>query len=148
MLLSINRSSPFDPEVLLSQSGFKVEEEDVASLKLGEIDTEKIHLVYTHQSKPLFQHERISVLRERNLVMIDGKILESIVQAKAFAESWKHVGADGNPVPIHFDGTVLRSTWDGRRFGMYALYNPVQKIWETPYLGPWAGFGLSAVLEA
>lgn len=149
-VITIDRSTPFDPSKFLGTPGFEVcGEEDPRSLAITELHTAKLRLVHDlyPEDIPLFTYQRVQRLWKDGYILPDGKILEALKTHDAFPESWKKEHPRwGGPMSIHFDGTPIRSSWDGRKFCLYAIFNPVQKFWETPYLGPWAGLQPAAVI--
>lgn len=151
-IITIDRSTPFDPEKLLDQKGFAIRgEEDPRSLAITELDTDRLRLEFgmyeTNNWQPLFASERIYWVKSKGLIRPDGKILEALKENYEFPQAWKEDHPHlGGPMSIHFDGTPLSSSWDGRDFSMYAIFNRMQQFWETPYLGPWAGLQPAAVI--
>ena len=147
MLLTIDRSKPFDPVSFLGQSGFKVAFQSIALRNVPAFDSSKMRLEYgmynSNRGRPLFRSERVEWLNARGFVMPDGHVIETLKKHTAcFPQEWAAAG-----LTIHLDGIALESSWDGRQFEIYMIYNKVQKMWEFPYLGPWAGRYPSLVID-
>lgn len=148
MLIKIDRSKPFDPNALLSASGFAVKEEDLRSLTLTEIDTSKIQLrrMAISGERTLFNDERVDAAKRTGLIRLDGKVLEALLSRQAATmPGWRIALESSRPEAVFFDGTILTSLHDKRDYAIYTC--PVGGIWEARFLGPWAGRALTALYD-
>ncbi len=147
MLLTIDRSAPFDPVKFLGTPGFTVKSQNQRSASIDVLDTSKLRLEYgmygLDPGRPWYRSARVEWLEAKGLLVPDGHVIEALKKhPECLSEQWA-----ADCLTLHLDGIGLESSWDGREFEIYTIYNRVRKFWEFPYLGPWAGRNPSLVIE-
>jgi hypothetical protein len=100
-ILAIDRSRPFDPEVLLG-NGWSIikEEQDKRSLPMTELNLSKIELIRT--------------MSARDIQLDGGIFLELWENQDCIPKDWKLRSDNSNTRYVCFDGTPLQSPHDGR----------------------------------
>jgi len=158
VLLTIHRTHTFDPVKFLNQSGFVIKNQSGYAGLINELDTSRLRLTYDmyftrgwvgSEVYPIFRPQRVAWLQGHGVILPDGHIIEALKEhPECLMELWDRDAYNKNVTPvIHLDGIELTSSWDGRDFEIYALYNRKQDMWEFPYLGPWAGINPSLVID-
>ena len=146
MEIPIDRSKPFDPVNFLGTPGFTIKSQSALVGSITTLDTSKLRLesgMYYERHRPLYRRQRVEWLEAKGLLLPDGHIIEALKKhSDLLPESWSQPG-----LTIHLDGLELSSSWDGRDFEIYTIFNGVQKMREFPYLGPWAGINPSLVID-
>jgi hypothetical protein len=159
MIISIDRTAPFDPVKSLGQ-GSTIEEQDERSLLLTKVDLDKIRLVsclFPGETK-IDGFERGERLIAGVYTRLDVGISDAIWKNKHhIPEHWQKE-TEGCPTYICFDGTIMRQYNSGNeaivkyicyKSGAVSLYSP-EKSWQYFYdrLASVHGVNyLSAVIE-
>ncbi len=112
IIIPIDRSKPLNP-VRFVGKGWAIEEEDVRSLTLHEIDIAKIQLVTMLKpgEQVLDGEERLRRLKESGYIRLDAKILQTLWESRYLLGHWKEK-VDGKTLHIFCDGTIFRHPRD------------------------------------
>lgn len=120
-IIRIDRSKPFDVQRLYkNMEDYSLEEEDLRSIALVEIDLSKVKLVLSLQTGevniPRATH--IERLKRMNVIRLDVQVREFLYRnQELIPESWRGEGARiGNT--IDFDGTVYKCPDDRMYFSL------------------------------
>lgn len=150
IVISIDRTTPFDP-VAFAGEGWSIVEEDERSLKISEIDLTKISL------KTKLKDGEDFIVGEENLkrfinsddIRLDAKVLQTLLENKhLIPDSWKNK-INGETPCIYFYGTILRED-TGKRYVMCLMWhdNDNEWTWWSEWLDVrWHDHDPSAVLE-
>lgn len=136
-LVSIDRTSPFDPVKLLGQ-GWNIEEQDERSLALDQVNLANVRLEHMLKKgeNRVQGEEKLKRLKGAGYIRPDARIFQTLWENQSLIpESWKKK-TNGNTTYIFFDGTVLRSP-DGRRCVLFLYWRGGR--WDWGY--GWRGFG-------
>lgn len=143
MIISIDRTQPFDPAKFLGE-GWTIAEQDERSLSLSQVDRAKVQLEYMLKSGEGYirGEERLKRLKGENYIRLDAKVFQTLWEKqKLIPRSWKKQGT------VFFDGTVLRDP-DGDRC-VLCLCWVGQWGWDCRWLeNHWDASGPSAVLAS
>ncbi len=148
MIISINRSTPFD--LAFIGEGFTIVEQDERALALTEIDLTEVVLETTLKQgeKEVNGEEKLRRLKEDGRIRLDAGILKTLWENQhLIPEKWK-AQTNGKITFIYFDGTVLQSSYDNR-YVLYLCWDDDEWHWLYYWLvGDWDASNPSAVLTS
>lgn len=145
-VISINRSTPFNPAQFISP-GWSIwkgpangdslsgeEDQDQHSLALTKLDLSQIQLVTCLErgETSTTGEERLNRLKKANHTRLDAKVLQTFWENQEFIpETWKNK-TNGHTTYIFFEGSILRSPdgvrsvlvlcWRGGRWDWYCFW--------------------------
>jgi len=149
IIISIDRTVPFDPVKLLGQV-WTIEEQDERSLALTQVNLANVRLEHMLKKGEdrIAGEEKLKRLKKANHIRLDAKVFQTLWENQALIpEAWKQE-THGNTTYIFFDGTILRIP-DGNRYVLYLYWNDGRWGWDFYWLDrDWDSFVLSAVLAS
>lgn len=148
-MVSIDRTTPFDPAQLLGQR-WAIDEQDERSLVLTRIDLSKVRLVdmLEKDENRIKGEGKLARLKQAGHLRLDAKIFQTLWENQLLIpKSWKE-RTNGNVTFIFFDGTILRDPF-GDRGVLYLYWDVGRWDWDCYWLeGDWDAHDPSAVLAS
>jgi hypothetical protein len=152
-VIEINRTEPFDPVTFMNHPDLAIEEQDIHSIMLEEVDPSDISLESMVQGDTVIRGEEyLKRSKATGYIRLDAKIFQTLWENQyLIPEHWK--GTDDNPKHIFFDGTVLKSHCG--RFIINLYWGKTSwdkdKKWRWTYcrldIGGWRREDISAVIK-